>query len=97
MKTILITGGTGLIGQVLTQKLTALGHRVKILGRAENLQASIPVYAWDIARQQIDGRAFEEVEIYHPPRWSQYQRRKMDRKAKERNHRIQNPEHTITL
>ncbi|MBP7477987.1 MAG: TIGR01777 family oxidoreductase [Chitinophagales bacterium] len=63
MKTILITGGTGLIGQVLTQKLTALGHRVKILGRAENLQASIPVYAWDIARQQIDGRAFEEVEI----------------------------------
>ena len=31
---VLITGGTGLIGQALRQKLLAEGHRVSILSRS---------------------------------------------------------------
>lgn len=61
-KTILITGGTGLIGQALAGRLTNLGHCVKILGRKANAKAAIPVYAWDIEKMVVDAQAFDGVD-----------------------------------
>jgi len=61
METVLITGGTGLIGQALTQLLTDHGYHVIILSRqphGETSENSLITYAqWDIHRQQIDANA----------------------------------------
>jgi uncharacterized protein (TIGR01777 family) len=62
METVLITGGTGLIGQALTQLLTDYGYRVIILSRqphAGKTTTNSPVsYAgWDIRRQTVDTEA----------------------------------------
>jgi len=59
-KTILITGGTGLIGRVITRQLLERGYKIIILTRNHSAlkQAAIHVnltYAgWDIKNQRID-------------------------------------------
>ena len=59
METVLITGGTGLIGQALTQLLTDHGYQVIILSRQphadKNTENSLVTYAgWDLRRQTVD-------------------------------------------
>lgn len=57
METVLITGGTGLIGQALTRELVAGGYNVIILtrGRSAAEKHSAVQYAqWDVERQTID-------------------------------------------
>src|SRR5688500_4180406 len=59
METVLITGGTGLVGQALTQLLTDHGYQVIILSRQPHAEAttgnSLVTYAgWDIRRQTVD-------------------------------------------
>ena len=59
METVLITGGTGLIGQALTQLLTDHGYQVIILSRQphadKNTENSLVTYAgWDVRRQTVD-------------------------------------------
>ncbi|WGH76409.1 TIGR01777 family oxidoreductase [Tenacibaculum tangerinum] len=58
MNTILITGGTGLIGSALTKKLNDKGYRVHILTRSpkENNE-----FRWDIKEGYIDKDAFANV------------------------------------
>ena len=66
MKTkILITGGTGLVGWHLSEKLEELGYQVLHLSRTENLEARFPAYQWDIDHGQIDPRALEADHIIH--------------------------------
>ena len=69
MATILITGGTGLIGNALTKLLLANGHRVIILTR--NLKRAIDKQAaderltyarWNAEEQSIDRDAIEKAE-----------------------------------
>lgn len=66
MATILITGGTGLIGKALTKRLTAQGDQVIILTR--NLQkqkktgSGVRYAEWDIAKQTIDATAIEQAD-----------------------------------
>ena len=62
MKTILITGGTGLLGTRMSAILTEKGYRVRHLSRTENLSATYPAYQWDIVKQTIDPRALEGVD-----------------------------------
>lgn len=57
MATILITGGTGLIGTALTQALTAQGHTVHLLSRRPAPRATTPTFHWDPARGTIDPAA----------------------------------------
>ena len=61
MATILITGGTGLIGKALTNALLEKNYKVVILSRGlvgEQPDTSNPSYAkWDINSQQIDKAA----------------------------------------
>lgn len=62
MATILITGGTGLIGKALTKTLAEQGHRVHILSRTPRAAAKVPEFYWNVEKQEIDGKAFEGVE-----------------------------------
>lgn len=57
MQTILISGGTGMIGQAITRVLLAKGYRVIILsrGRKQAEPGSALTYAhWDPSRNEID-------------------------------------------
>lgn len=59
MTTILITGGTGLVGQLLTSKLCAKKHTVRILTRTPKKANE---FAWDISNNYIDKNAFKDVD-----------------------------------
>ena len=85
MSTILISGGTGLIGKHLYQKLREEGYEVAILGRASKTDAGIRYYRWDPCKQEIERGAIESVDyIIHlagtnlgEKRWTKSQRHKI--------------------
>ena len=58
MATILITGGTGLIGKHLTKKLIDANFEVAILSRNPTAQNE---FKWDISADYIDKKAFENI------------------------------------
>lgn len=64
MPTVLITGGTGLIGKNLTAHLTGRGYEVIILSRknatSENKQVTYAV--WNIDKQEIDTNALAKAD-----------------------------------
>jgi uncharacterized protein len=53
-KTVLITGGTGLVGTRLSAMLTEKGYAVRHLSRSRNLAATYPAYAWNYQNGTID-------------------------------------------
>ena len=61
METILIAGGTGLIGKRLSTFLKEEGYSIRHLSRYENLQARFPAYRWDLETGIIDPKALEGV------------------------------------
>ncbi|MFT3825226.1 MAG: TIGR01777 family oxidoreductase [Chitinophagaceae bacterium] len=63
MATVLITGGTGLIGSALTELLVSKGYDVIILTRHPKAAAGKVSYAaWDPAKQTIDARAIQQAD-----------------------------------
>ena len=57
MQTVLLTGGTGLVGKAFTQLLTSKGYQVIILSRGNKEIVTEPnvTYAqWNVATEQID-------------------------------------------
>lgn len=76
---VLITGGTGLIGQALRQKLLAEGHRVSILSRSGG------DYTWDVAKAYFQPEALEGVDaVVHlagagiaDKRWTEARKREL--------------------
>lgn len=63
MQTILITGGTGLIGTALTDMLIREGNKVIILTRKPRAAVGNVSYAgWDIENQTIDRHAIESAD-----------------------------------
>jgi uncharacterized protein (TIGR01777 family) len=54
METVLITGGTGLIGNHLSEKLLGKGYNVTILTRNKNSEIQIPQYSWDPENNLVD-------------------------------------------
>ncbi|MEL6557987.1 MAG: TIGR01777 family oxidoreductase [Bacteroidota bacterium] len=59
---ILITGGTGLVGEKLTPLLLQAGYAVGILTRgASRKENDIHYYNWDIRKGEIDPEAFQDV------------------------------------
>ena len=66
MQTVLITGGTGLVGKNLTDHLIKKGYQVIVLTRSvkeKNNSKNISYAAWDIARQTIDVKAVQSADI----------------------------------
>ena len=67
METVLITGGTGLLGKALTKLLTGKGYRVIILSRKaagnNNQQAGAVSFAtWDVKNKAIDIAALQQAD-----------------------------------
>lgn len=66
MPTVLITGGTGMIGRNLTEVLLQKGFQVIILTRKiadKQNNSNIRYAVWDIKREQIDIAALQEADI----------------------------------
>lgn len=65
MQTVLITGGTGLVGKALTQLLLQKGYKVIVLSRkagASTTGSNLQFAKWDVPAQQIDISAVQEVD-----------------------------------
>lgn len=58
MATILITGGSGLVGRQLTAQLSASGHDVRLLSRSVDAHS----YMWDPRKGYLDEKALEGVD-----------------------------------
>jgi hypothetical protein len=67
MQTILITGGTGLVGKKLSQYLLSKGHKVIVLTRSlprEKGNDPLLEYAlWDVKKQTIDVAAIQKADF----------------------------------
>ena len=62
-KTVLITGGTGLIGRRLTELLLERGYFVSYLSRSEEENyPGVSVYHWDIKKEAVDPRALDSMD-----------------------------------
>ena len=87
MSTVLITGGTGLVGTRLTQLLVAKGYDVIIVSRhaAQNNSAPKVTYAkWDIEKQTIDADAIAKADhIIHLAGAGVAEKRWTDKRKKE--------------
>lgn len=62
MKTILITGGTGLIGSKLSKLLISKGYQVRHLSRNPVSSELINAYYWDLHKKTIDSNAFNGID-----------------------------------
>ncbi len=58
---VLITGGSGLIGNRITQLLLEKGVEVVHLTRNRNSKSGVKTYEWDWKKGTIDLKCFEEV------------------------------------
>ena len=63
MKTVLITGGSGMIGSRLSKLLLDKGYKVIWLSRERFVKAQIPRYRWDYRKGEIDSDALEQADI----------------------------------
>lgn len=62
-KTILITGGTGLVGQRLTELLIAKGYQVQYLSRNPDKVSGIKSFHWDVKNQEMDKDALKDADV----------------------------------
>jgi uncharacterized protein len=64
-KTILITGGNGLIGRLLAKKLMKKGYQIRILSRkpSTTTKQDIASYQWNIDKNEIDVDAIKNVDF----------------------------------
>lgn len=65
MATVLITGGTGLIGKALTKELLAKGYEVIVLTRKIEVgqkQPGLSYAQWDLEKQTIDEKAIQKAD-----------------------------------
>ena len=60
---VLITGGSGLIGRYLTSSLLAAGYQVSHLSRNANKGERIRVFRWDPEKRIIDPEVFEGIDF----------------------------------
>lgn len=62
-KSILLTGGTGLIGNKLTRQLLAKGYRVSHLSRRPGKDPRVKTFLWDVGKGEIDEHCTDGVDI----------------------------------
>lgn len=60
-KTVLIAGGSGLVGSRLSEMLTERGYKVTHLSRKSSANGRYPTFSWDVAAGKIDENAFDNV------------------------------------
>jgi uncharacterized protein (TIGR01777 family) len=59
---ILITGGTGLLGKQLTDELIIKGHNVSHLSRKPGSNAAVKTFLWDVHKGTIDPECVEGID-----------------------------------
>lgn len=59
---VLIAGGSGLIGRYLTSTLLAEGYKVSHLSRQENNSGKVRVFRWDPGKGDLNPAAFEGID-----------------------------------
>lgn len=59
---VLITGGSGLIGTVLSEMLQASGHQVSLMSRSVITGTRLPVYTWNLDKAEIPVEALENTD-----------------------------------
>ena len=65
MPTVLITGGTGLVGKQLANALVKNGYKIIILSRSQSMEkisGNISYAWWDIKKQQVDVEAIKQAD-----------------------------------
>lgn len=62
MSSILITGGSGLIGTALTKVLQGRGHSVRHMSRTAGMRNGVQSFPWDIGAGTMDTKALEGVD-----------------------------------
>lgn len=62
-RTFLITGGSGLVGQRLTELLLAEGHAVKHLSRSKKPGGRIESFVWNVDDDHVDPEALVSVDV----------------------------------
>ncbi|TNE80544.1 MAG: TIGR01777 family protein [Bacteroidetes bacterium] len=63
MSSILIAGGSGLVGTALASHLKKEGHDVAVLSRSVSPKANIKTFSWDPSSQLMDEAACLETEV----------------------------------
>jgi uncharacterized protein (TIGR01777 family) len=58
---VLITGGSGLVGSRLSERLVEQGNEVVHLSRFKNLASTFKTYSWDVNQGYIEEGAFKDV------------------------------------
>ncbi|MEO1096639.1 MAG: TIGR01777 family oxidoreductase [Bacteroidota bacterium] len=61
-KTVLITGGSGLVGSRITELLLEKGFKVKWLSRRSGKKGEVEVYPWDIEKGTIDVKCLDNTD-----------------------------------
>lgn len=61
-QSVLITGGSGLIGRYLTSALLAEGYKVSHLSRQTNGFGKVRVFRWDPANEYLNHEVFEGID-----------------------------------
>jgi uncharacterized protein (TIGR01777 family) len=59
---VLITGGSGLLGQDLTRELLRQGYQVSHLSRTPGKNPQVKTFLWDVAKRQIDEACIDGVD-----------------------------------
>ena len=59
---VLLTGGTGLIGQQLSYHLKQMGYEVALLGRSKSSHSDTLFYTWDPDKNEIDRDAINSCD-----------------------------------
>jgi uncharacterized protein (TIGR01777 family) len=62
MEKVLITGGTGLIGQQLSKVLNDKGYEVRLLSRNPSNASKYKTYRWSIEKEYIDTDALKNID-----------------------------------
>ena len=62
METVLITGGSGLLGKHLCRKLMEKGYKPAILTRNPDYKSNITNYFWDPDKEEIDDEAISSAD-----------------------------------
>jgi uncharacterized protein (TIGR01777 family) len=91
MSTILITGGSGLIGKALTAALQRDGHTVRWLSRTAGERNGVKAFAWDVERGTVDPETLRDVDhIIHlagagiaDKRWTAARKQELERSRAE--------------
>ena len=60
---VMITGGSGLVGKYLTSVLLAKGYKVSHLSRSVNQFGKVRVFRWDPEKKIIDPLVFEGIDF----------------------------------